>query len=170
MNRDSRPPKAPSPLEIAVWSAEYFDRIERTIREHGVFIQYVGGDRATRSTSFAYTIGLHQLGHPELLVLGVSQDTVGGLLNEVAARVRGGTALAPNDILSFDEWPHRVAVEVVPNPEEILLMAMDSAALRDSTPIRAFQLTTDDRQGRFPWDDGYDVPAWIQPRPGEFRA
>lgn len=135
-----------------------------------MFLQYVGGDRSKRSTAFAYTIGLHPLGHPELVVFGVSQETASGLLNEVASRVRAGHVLTAGEVLSFEQWPHRVTVEVVPNPEQILLMARDFWALEDDAPVRAVQLTTDDKQGRFPWDDGYSVPDWIQPRPGEFNA
>ncbi|SFI28926.1 hypothetical protein SAMN04487751_0906 [Microbacterium saccharophilum] len=32
------------------------------------------------------------------------------------------------------------------------------------------QLTYDDRDGRFPDEDGYADASWIQPRPGEFSA
>ena len=37
-----------------------------------------------------------------------------------------------------------------------------------SVPV--LQLTWDDRNGRFPWEDGYSVPVTVQPRPGTFRA
>jgi hypothetical protein len=35
--------------------------------------------------------------------------------------------------------------------------------------VAAFQLSYDDEEGRFPWDDGYATPE-LQPRPGTFTA
>jgi hypothetical protein len=36
-----------------------------------------------------------------------------------------------------------------------------------SVPV--LQLSYDDLEGRFPWEEGYSMPG-LQPRPGEFRA
>ncbi|WP_457098433.1 DUF4262 domain-containing protein [Microbacterium sp. P5_E9] len=40
----------------------------------------------------------------------------------------------------------------------------------DEASVPALQLTYPDKEGRFPWDAGCSLPAWRQPRPGEFRA
>lgn len=136
----------------------------------GVFIQYVGGDPSTRSTPFAYTVGLFGLGHPELLVLGLPSDTAGPLLNEVASWIRAGRDLVPGELLEFEAWSHRVVVEDVPNPGQILFSANGFYQRPDGLSVAAHQLTYDDKAGRFPGDEGYDVASWIQPRPGEFRA
>ncbi|MBS1672402.1 MAG: DUF4262 domain-containing protein [Actinobacteria bacterium] len=160
----------PTPEEVAEWLVEENRRTAQIIRRHGVFIQYVGSDDVRRSTAFAYTVGLFGLGHPELLVLGLSSSTAGSLLNTVAERVRAGADLSPGQVLEFEEWTHRVAVEVLPNPAQILFAANSYYQRPDEASVPAYQLSYDDRDGRFPWDAGYDVPAWIQPRPGEFRA
>lgn len=158
-----------SPHEVA-WLDQEHSRTARMIREHGVALTYVGGDLAAHQTSFAYTVGLYGIGHPELLVLGSDTGTASGLLNDVAGRVRLGESLVPGEILEFTEWPHRVLVEEVPNPGDILFAANGFYDRPDSASVPALQLTYDDRAGRFPTDKGYDIPPWVQPRPGEFSA
>lgn len=159
----------PTPDEIA-WLDQDRSWTAHTIREHGVALTYVGGDSAARHTSFAYTVGLHGIGHPELLVLGTDSGTASGLLNDVAGRVRAGRDLVPGEILEFAEWPHRVLVEEVPNPGDILFGANHFYGRPDVASVPAYQLSYDDRAGRFPTDAGYDIPSWVQPRPGEFSA
>ncbi|HEX7835794.1 MAG TPA: DUF4262 domain-containing protein, partial [Pseudolysinimonas sp.] len=104
---------------------DYPDFITETIRDHGVFIQFVGGDSESLSTSFAYTVGLFGAGHPELLILGVPPGTASGVLNDVARRVREGRVLIPGELLTFDAWRHRVTVESLPNSAAILFAAND---------------------------------------------
>lgn len=159
-----------------------------TIRKYGTRIVYVGGDecvacaalnRADRrrlakqkkgsNLPFAYTVGLFGIGHPELLVLGTDQQTAGGLLNDVSARIRAGHDLTPGELLSFDGWHHHALVEVVPNPGEIAFEANRFYRRPDEASVELFQLTLDDCDGRLPGEAGYS-PRWRQPRPGEFRA
>jgi hypothetical protein len=73
-------------------------------------------------------------------------------------------------LLEFDNWSHRVTVEEVPNPGEIVFGANRFYQRPDEASVPVLQLTYDDLGGRFPWQDGYANPDWIQPRPGEFRA
>jgi hypothetical protein len=162
-------PDRPHPDEQA-WLDQERSRTSDLIRRHGVSITYVSGDTDEQVTSFAYTVGLYGVGHPELLVLGTDPGTASGLLNEVARRVREGRDLVPGEILGFEEWPHRVLVEEVPNPADIIFGANSFYERPDEASVPAFQLSYDDRNGRFPTDDGYEVPGWVQPRPGRFSA
>ncbi|MBW8711109.1 MAG: DUF4262 domain-containing protein, partial [Mycobacterium sp.] len=59
---------------------EYLDELRATIRIHGWAVQSVEDDRLP----FAYTIGLHDRGLPELLVTGLSPQPAARLLNDVA--------------------------------------------------------------------------------------
>jgi hypothetical protein len=140
------------------------------IREHGVFIQHVIGEPRLEYTSFSYTVGLFGIGEPELLVLGAGPNLAGHLLNEVASRVRAGHSLVAGELLTFENWPHRVVVEAVPNPGDIVFAANAFYRRPDEYSVSVVQLTYDDKHGHFPWEEGYSVPGWIQPRPGEFRA
>lgn len=162
-------PPPPSPDEIA-WLDQDDARTVSVIREHAVAITYVGGEKHEHRTSFAYTTGLFGLGHPELLVLGLDPSTAGALLNEVARQVRAGRDFVPGEVLEFDEWAHRVLVEHLPNPGAILFAANRFYRRPDEASVPAYQLTYDDRSGRFPGEVGYDVPDWVQPRPGSFTA
>lgn len=118
--------------------------------------------------AFAYTVGLHDLHHPELLLFGCSYQLSVEVLNDVAAVVANGHQLAPGQVLD-STWGFRLAVEQVPNPEEILFMANDHYRLRPPRSVAALQLSYDDLLGRLPWQDGCRTRA-DQPRPGTFRA
>ena len=159
----------PVPSVIA-WLDQEDKRTAQAIRAHGTSIEYVGGDMKRRQTPFAYTIGLFGVGHPELLVLGLDPRTTGLLLNDVATRVRAGEDLVPDQLLTFDGWGHRVIVQPVPNPGDIVFAANRFYQRPDAHSVPVLQLTYDDRDGRFPWEDGYSNAVWIQPRPGDFRA
>ncbi|MEW1975540.1 DUF4262 domain-containing protein [Microbacterium profundi] len=162
--------KQPTEAEIDAWREEEDRFTGQVIRRHGVFIQSVSGEQMFRMTCFAYTVGLFGMGHPELLVLGICGKTAQRVLNDVSARVRSGADLTSGQTIEFDDWNHRLTVEVLPNPAHILFAANSFYRRPDEFSVPAFQLTYDDEQGRFPWDDGYAIPAWVQPRPGEFRA
>lgn len=158
------------------WLDQEDRKIALMIREHGCYIEYVLGSEEEQETPFAYSIGLHGIGHPELLVFGTDQTTTMNIINDLFARVRSGGDLTPGELVSFDGWPHRLLVEPVPNPVEILFTAYRHyrmpilQGVPEYDPIPALQLTWDDRFGCFPTDPGYCVPAWVQPRPGTFRA
>jgi hypothetical protein len=156
--------------QIRAWLDQEDSAMTRMIRENGWYIQYVIGEPARKRPSIAYTIGLFGMGHPELVVLGADQGTTAGLLNEVGRRVKAGSDLVPGELLAFDEWPHRVTVEVVPNPGEILFGANRHYERPNEVSVPALQLTYDDVAGRFPWDDGYSNEPWVQPRPGTYSA
>jgi Domain of unknown function (DUF4262) len=149
------------------WLDQGDAHLAAVIRRHGWFIQYVGGDED--SPSFAYTVGLFGLGHPELLILGVPPGTAAGVLNNLGDRVRAGDDLVPGEIITFEEWPHRIVAEPVPNPGEIVFAANRYYRRRDEQSVPVLQLSYDDKAGRFPWEEGYAAPE-MQPRPGTFRA
>ncbi len=171
---------------LQAWLDQDDRRATETIRKHGTRIVYVGGpdcaacaalnraDRRRRSKDkrqvpFAYTVGLYGIGHPELLVFGVDQQTAGGVLNNVSARIRTGGDLTSGEVLAFPGWEHRALVETVPNPGEIVFEANRFYRRPREWSVDVLQLTIDDCAGRFPGEAGYSA-RWVQPRPGQFRA
>lgn len=155
------------------WLDQEDEHITQMIRRHGYFVQFVLGctcGTCGEPPPFAYTVGLFGLGHPELLVLGMSQGTVAALFNDLYGRVQGGRDLLPGELLTFADWPHRVMVEAVPNPGEIAFSANRHYRRPSEVSVPLLQLTWDDTAGRFPWDPGYSVPPAVQPRPGTFVA
>ena len=63
----------------------------------------------------------------------------------------------------------RIVPEEVPNPGDIVLWANDFYQRPAGHSVPVLQLTYDDSQGLFPWDEGYATPE-LQPRPGSFAA
>lgn len=152
------------------WLDQQAELVAQNIRHHGVHLTYVMADPARHRTSLCYTVGLFGLGHPELLVCGLSPDTASGMLNYLAGEVRGGRQILPGELLTFPQWPHRAVAEQSPNPGKIAFTANAHYQRPDEYSVPLLQLTLDDTQGRFPWDEGYSFPTWLQPRPGTFRA
>ena len=75
----------------------------------------------------------------------------------------------PGQLIEFGDWPHHIVPEIVPNPGEIVFGANGFYQRPDSASVPVLQLSYDDSNGLFPWDDGYVAPE-LQPRPGTFRA
>ena len=161
------------------WLDQEDSLVSQKIREYGWFIQYVGGGSCSSpgcdgggkgGTPFAYSAGLFGMGHPELLILGTDMGTACAVINDVGARIREGADLMPGELLTFEEWSHRVTVEEVPNPGDIAFAANRHYQRPAEFSVPLLQLTYDDKRGRFPWDEGYSIPAAVQPRPGRFSA
>jgi hypothetical protein len=163
--------------QTQAWLDQEDAHVAAMIRRHGLFISYVGGScdapgcdcDGMDGPSFAYTVGLFGLHHPELLILGVPPDVAMGVLNKLGDRIRSGEPLLPGAIVTFDEWPHRIIAEHVPNPGEIVFAANRYYARPAAHSVPVLQLSYDDIAGRFPWEPGYAAPE-MQPRPGTFRA
>lgn len=160
------------------WADQQDARNKALIRRYGWYIPYIGGDSCSRpgcdcppsdEPPFAYTVGMFGLGHPELLIIGVDPDTASGVLNNLGNRVRSGEPLVEGQMITFEEWPHRIVPEPVPNPGEIVLEANRFYQRPSEASVPVLQLSYDDFAGRFPWEDGYTTPE-LQPRPGTFQA
>lgn len=160
------------------WGDQRVAWMTDAIRRWGWAISYIGGEECSRpgcecepgdDPPFGYTVGLFGLGHAELLVFGLDPEDTAGLLNELGSTVRSGEYLMPGMELEFEDWPHKVIPEVVPNPGEIVFDANRFYDRPAEASVPLLQLTYDDDEGRYPWDDGYSTPE-LQPRPGTFRA
>lgn len=160
------------------WVDQHDAHIVAMVRRHGWYIAYIGGGSCSRplcdggdteDPPFAYTVGLFGLAHPELLILGVDAETALGVLNTLGSRVQAGEPLLPGQMVTFDEWPHRIVPEPVPNPGEIVFDANRFYQRPDEFSVPVLQLSYDDTEGRFPWEDDYATPE-RQPRPGTFSA
>ncbi len=165
-------------VRTQAWIDQEDARVAETIRRRGWLIRYVGGDTCSRpgcdcpqseGPPFAYTVGLFGLAHPELLIFDVSPETASGVLNDLGERIRSGEDLMPGQLITFDEWPHRIIPEPVPNPGEIVFDSNRYYQRPDEHSVAALQLSYDDVEGRFPWEDGY-AARQRQPRPGTFKA
>ena len=166
-------------MDTQAWIDQHDAHITKMVREHGWYIAYVGGGSCGRpdcdgeedsdQPPFAYTVGLFGLAHPELLILGVDPEAASGVLNSLGRGIRADEVLLPGQMLTFEEWQHRIVPELVPNPGEIVFEANRFYQRPSEYSVEVLQLTYDDTEGRFPWEDGYATPE-LQPRPGTFTA
>lgn len=160
------------------WIDQANAKMTSIIRRRGWMVQYVGGSCCDRpgcpgddgdGPTFAYTVGLFGLGHPELLVFSLPPEAALGVLNAFGERVRKGEHIIAGQLLTLPGMHHRFVAEEVPNPGEIAFAANDFYQRPSQASVPLLQLSYDDGTGTFPWGDGYPVPE-LQPRPGTFRA
>lgn len=126
---------------------DYLDELRAIIRDHGWAVQCVEDEKRP----FAYTVGLHGLGAPELLISGVSPQGASHVLNSVARGMIGeGTIVAPAMRIDCRDGPLIEVVEVE-HPDVHLKFAIRLFGTR----VRALQLVWADERGRWPWDPGW---------------
>lgn len=161
---------------LQAWLDQDDARVADMIRKYGWSVEFIFGGGCNCSSTcdaegppFAYSIGLFGMGHPELLMIGVPMETASGVINDLGSRIRAGADLIPGELITFDNWPHRIVAEEVPNPGEIVLGANRHYQRPSEFSVPVLQLSYDDVDGRFPWESDYIAP-WLQPRPGSFRA
>lgn len=165
-------------MDTQAWFDQHDAHITAMIRRYGWYIAYIGGDLCSRprcdgdhigEPPFAYTVGLFGLAHPELLIHGVDSDTALYVLNALGDEVRAGEPLLPGQLAAVAEWPHRIVAETLPNPGEIVFEANRFYQRPRQASVPVLQLSYDDAEGRFPWEEEYATPE-LQPRPGTFKA
>ena len=165
-------------VQTQAWLDQEDARVTQAIRRRGWFIQYVlscrrtmpGGDRGhLEDPPFAYTVGLFGMGHPELLIVGVSPITASSVLDALGERIRAGADIVPGELITSEDWQRRIIAEQVPNPGEIVFAANRHYWRPPEHSVPVLQPSDDDEAGRFPWEPGHAEPA-TQPRPGTFRA
>jgi len=161
------------PVQFRQWRDQQDARIREAIRREGWYFVGVEEDEARARPPFAYTIGLTGLDHPELVVFGLDPEISRKVLRALARRVLDGSRLDEGDGLQLPVWTsHLHLMELrmlaMPRPEQVLLWT--AATYGPQVPITALQVAWDDGNGRFPWEPGYELAAWLQPMPGTFVA
>ncbi|HEY5852718.1 MAG TPA: DUF4262 domain-containing protein [Aldersonia sp.] len=130
------------------------DNVRTIIRKHGWAVKYVENARAP----WAYTIGLHVIGLPELLVTGLEPALAGSFLNHVAGVVMCGTPFAAGTRTTLEDGLLVETVEVE-HPDA----HMDFAIAIEGPQVTARQLVWADAHGRMPWDRRFDGGRSAQP-------
>jgi hypothetical protein len=121
---------------------EWLDAIRTTMAEHGWAVQFVEDDRRP----YAYTVGLHDRGLPELLVTGLPPQRAARLLNGVAAYLVDGGRPIPGELISAPDGPPLEVVQVQ-HPDA----HMNVAVAFYGSDLRALQLVWADQRGYWPW-------------------
>jgi hypothetical protein len=133
---------------------EDIDGLRASVCAHGWAIKYVEDERRP----YAYTIGLHELGLPELLVTGVTTERALALLDYFIQEAIAKGAPRPGDRITLSDTVNIEAVHV-DQPDVHL-----SLAVRLFGPkLRAVQLVWTDMCGRWPWNKQFDFDGLRQP-------
>jgi hypothetical protein len=140
---------------------DFLDELRKKMRKHGWTVLYVEIDR----TPYAYTIGLHERGLPELLVTGVSPQRALWLLNHVAKKAVNGEPLTPGQRMRLVTGTLIEIVEVE-QPDA----HMDAAVAFYGADLRALQLVWPDGRGHWPWSAAFEDGRGTQPVLGVRRA
>lgn len=143
--------------DMAAVAADAWEKIAK----YGFVVVGVSGSPET--VPFAYTVGLTGIGEPELMLLGqipVLRAKV--VLDNLANRVlRDGQRFRPGD----------VPPEVLHGGYEVMICGpVPAPAMSEYPPglagmlygqqaVRAYQLVCQDRNHRYPWQTGYDMPS-----------
>jgi len=139
------------------------DNVRAVIDRNGWAVQCVENP----SAPWAYTIGLHAFGLPELLVTGLEPQAAGSLLNHVADVTMGGIPFTPGTRTTADSGMLVEVVEV-DHPDAHMNVAMAI----EGPFVTARQLVWADERGRMPWERGYrrgrrSQPVWgVRSAPG----
>jgi hypothetical protein len=156
---DHRLSAACAALETAITAAlparlaAYAKAVGQHKAQRGFHVQVVGGrGEPLPLPSFAYTDGLADHGHPELVIVGMPIHVAAVLLEDLGAEVLEGkrTLHAGEDLDGLLIGDYKLRVIDCPGP------LLDRVQPSDG-PVGALQLLVPDRVGRFPGD--LDVDA-----------
>lgn len=96
--------------------SDFFAELEHMIREHGWAVQGVFNTNAPGPSGWVYTIGLEDLGHPELVIVGLPLDTAHRVLQDLltdAARGRRPWPAAGDTIVGLVRGGYAMRVVAV---------------------------------------------------------
>ena len=108
------------------------------------------------SPSFAYTIGLwRNYRHPEMIAFGLTTKTLHLTLNIAGEKVKDGTIYKPGEIYTdfFTSGTTQMLLVDKRNLKDYFGYAI---WFNRETDFPALELIWTDRNGRFPWETGYE--------------
>jgi hypothetical protein len=136
--------------------AEHLARVREAVLRDGWTMLSVGRER-TRPP-WSHTVGLTEMGLPELVVTGLSEDDAAELLVSVGSHAIHDEAPEPGERIPLRGLPEIEIVEVV-DPSAQLITAVDLYGPR----VRALQLVHADDRGHWPWEPGFRGARGGQP-------
>lgn len=140
---------------------EYIAKLDAIIEKHGYAVQSV-----MDNPPMSYTVGLTDLGLPELVMVGVPIPSMQAIINEAVARMRSTQPFAPGQLQSeLANLPLRIdAVHISQVLGRLyMLIGYEKRRQRQVTELKVLQLVWPDQDGRYPDDSGYAMPLSGQP-------
>ena len=129
--------------------------LEEVISRLGMAVQPVRPSATT--PDFAYSVGQHAKGLPELIVFGIPPHPAAGLLYQLAAHIEAEHAAGRT------VGPGLVELEGFNMPTALIEVSADAASDyatqahdRSNGQAKFLQAVWPDRAGRYPWQAGFD--------------
>lgn len=142
--------------------------LKALIAEHGVAVRHVVAAPGEDRVDYAHTVGLTAVGHPEIVVEGLPQESAHAFLNAVADDVhRGRTCLAGTIRTDLTAEPAPVVFVGVQDTEGLDAIV---EVYPDLESVQAVQLVWTDSAGRLPWHRGHANPLNQQRLRGPLSA
>jgi len=130
-----------------------YDHITSMIAQSGHAI--IATDDGHRS--FAYTIGLTEQDLPEVIIFGMNQQYAGFYLNEAARIMKEQGAFADGSV--NNDLSHLPCGFKEVSAEQAEGYALQALYRYEDCPVppKFIQMVVPDREGKLPWDEGYDA-------------
>jgi hypothetical protein len=129
----------------------------RNIRKHGCHLMGIAADE--RGPDYVFSIGLFlNYGHAELVIFGLDPNDACGIINAIRDQVASGRTYVAGDVSDDFLIDRRVCfVEVPPSAYPAYLGTAIWFYEKLPRPFPCLQIVWPDREGRFPWEAGYDA-------------
>jgi hypothetical protein len=128
------------------------------IDRFGWGVLHVGAGPSSAEPRLSYTVGLTDLGHPEVVTVGLPFEAAEKFLNLVGETVRAGS-----------RWEHGARTERFTDSDSpvVFLRVEDTSRLAAVEQlygrVEALQLVWPDSTGKLPWEEGHRNPPQVQP-------
>jgi hypothetical protein len=143
-------------FQMPVASDEPDRKLLSDVTNYGWHILHIFADK--NEPCYSFSVGLYlKFGHPELLVMGLSQPIAQQLINLAAGYIANGRVFRPGE--RSDDLMHGFACSFVPiliNHYQHYLGYNIWFYRSLKKPFPALQLVWPDKKGRFPWENNYD--------------
>ncbi|MFY2597121.1 DUF4262 domain-containing protein [Achromobacter xylosoxidans] len=137
-------------------NAEQLAQQESVIRRYGWSMQHVTADLVEERPSFSYTIGLHDQGYPELLLVGVPVTYARLLMNDTVAAMKAQPSADQfRGKISLENWELPFYI-LEPDMEQVATEYATFAAKRSAGKAKYLHICLPDAYGIFPWQPGFD--------------
>jgi hypothetical protein len=148
--------------EFAARRAAFIEKTKEKIKEHGWIVQGVMASQTT--PEWAYSVGLRNWDHPEVVIVNLPMKIAHGVINEIGDRVKAGEKFECDRMYDKLIANYAVIFREVPDPEEgdWFNVAGWVYGSKDWPVIQCFW---PDMEGHFPWQEGYDI-RYMQPHVG----
>lgn len=130
-------------------------KIIEDVKQFGFHIAFVPEDEYL--PGFAYTIGLmNTYEHPEIILFGLNQQLLGGILNGIGEEIKSGKTYKPN--IEYENILSNYPVKFLEVKKEHYQDYLGYAGwFYDNTfEFPAYQLIWTDKESKYPWDDGFN--------------